>query len=157
MLHNSTLNLSPAILISLNAPIYDTDTDVCYASRCLRSVVVVVYLTLPKTKFLYPGVLCLQLFLHTWNFSIPRNYFPFNWFCNGGQVEGRIFKNFMMQRIHRNFLAYYDVARQVPSDFWFFNLFRSTIEHFKVSQAVLRSTHFRAQWTLISGLPLHRF
>ena len=47
-----------------------------------------------------------------------------------------------MQRIHRNFLAYYDVARQVPSDFWFFNLFRSTIKHFKVSQAVLRSTHF---------------
>ena len=72
-------------------------------------------------------------------------------------MEGRIFKNFMMQRIHRNFLAYYDVARQVPSDFWFFNLFRSTIKHFKVSQAVLRSTHFRAQWTLISGLPHHNF
>ena len=44
--------------------------------------------------------------------------FSFNWFCNGGQVGERILRNFMMQRIHRNFLANY-VGRQVPSDFWF--------------------------------------
>ena len=156
MLHNSTLNLSPAILISSNATIYDTDTDVCYASRCLRSVVVVVYLTFPKGIPLSRCPMSPIIFAHL-EFLYRAQLFSFNWFCNGGQVEGRIFKNFMMQRIHRNFLAYYDVARQVPSDFWFFNLFRSTIKHFKVSQAVLRSTHFRAQWTLISGLPLHRF
>ena len=90
------------------------------------------------------------IFAHL-EFLYRAKLFFFNWFCNGGQVEGRIFKNFMMQRIHRNFLAYYDVARQVPSDFWFFNLFRSTIKHFKVSQAVLSSTHFRAQWSPLSG------
>lgn len=62
---------------------------------------------------------CLRLFLRTWNFSRVFVHFSFNWFCNcGQQVEGRIFKNFMMQRIHRNFLAYYDAARLVPSDFW---------------------------------------
>ena len=68
-----------------------------------------------------PTVPCLQTFLHIRNFSPSQQLFvqfSFNWFCNGGQVGERILRNFMMQRIHRNFLANY-VGRQVPSDFWF--------------------------------------
>ena len=105
----------------------------------------------PQTEFLYPGVsdyFCAP--------GISPEYLSSFLLIGFVTVGSRWRDGFSRISWCKEFTGIFSPTTTPPG--WFrltfgFNLFRSTIQRFKVSQRVPESTHFRAHCTLISGLP----
>ena len=141
--------------------ICDTNRDVCYATRCLSRNAV--YLTFAKRNFSSRCPNCPMspnIFAHLEFLSIAGNYLS-NFLLIGFVTGDRWVNGFSGISWCKEFTGIFSPTTSVGRFrlTFGFNLFRSTIKRFKVSQAVLGSLHaFQdALPNIFFRLPFHFF